>query len=155
MRFLFVALIFFTTGFAAGLYSLPIIQAAQMTAPTVAEYTGTENGRTGMFRDDLAGNDFLHWGRGTVRVTDSVVAFENVELAPGPDYRLYLVPRPVVDEQGFLGVKSDSVQVAPVNTFKGSAQYRIPAGVDVSQYAAVLVWCEAFGEFITLAELGK
>ena len=29
----------------------------------------------------------------------------------------------------------------------------VPADVDVSAFPAVLIWCEAFGEFITAAEL--
>jgi hypothetical protein len=27
----------------------------------------------------------------------------------------------------------------------------MPAGVDVSQYNAVIIWCETFGQFITSA----
>ena len=91
----------------------------------------------------------------TVLVTEQLVAFEAVELAPGPDYRLYLLPKPVEDESGFLAIKAHSVAVAEVKTFSGSAQYRIPAGVNVDDYQAVLVWCEAFGEFISMAVLDK
>jgi len=153
MRYVLFAVVFFGAGFIAGLYSLPVIQAARLTPPVVAGFTGEEAGRKGEFRDDLPGNDFLHWGRGSVLVTDRVVAFKDVELAPGPDYRLYLVPDVVTDEQSFLAVKAQSVAVAEVNTFSGPAQYQIPAGINVADYRAVLVWCEAFGEFISLAEL--
>jgi len=154
MRFVLFAVVFFAAGFAAGLYSLPVIQAARMESPVVAGFTGEEAGRIGSFRDDLPGNDFLHWGRGEVLVTDSVVAFTDVELAPGPDYRLYLVPQVVQDEEEFLAVKGRSAEIAPVKTFSGSAQYAIPAGINPDEFQAVLIWCEAFGEFITLAELG-
>ncbi|MCV6589274.1 MAG: DM13 domain-containing protein [Marinobacterium sp.] len=153
MRLLLMAVVIFSAGFAAGMYSLPILQAARLSPPVVVGFTGQEPARTGQFRDDLPGNDFLHWGRGQVRVTDSVIAFEGVELAPGPDYRLYLLPEPVEDEAAFLKIKSEAVNVAAVQTFRGNAQYALPVGIDSSQYQAVLVWCEAFGEFITMAEL--
>jgi hypothetical protein len=73
------------------------------------------------------------------------------KLAPGPDYKLYLVPEFVEDEASFLSVKAQSLRVADVKTFDGFI-VDLPAGTDVNAYTTVLVWCEAFSEFITAAK---
>lgn len=73
------------------------------------------------------------------------------ELAPGPDDKVYLVPEFVGDEAAFLQVKDRSLQVADVKTFDGFL-VDLPADVDVTTCNTVLVWCEAFSEFITAAK---
>ncbi len=73
------------------------------------------------------------------------------KLAPGPDYKLYLVPEFVAHEDEFLPLKEASVRVGDVKTF-GGFLLDVPPGVDVSNYTTVLVWCEAFSEFITAAK---
>jgi len=42
-------------------------------------------------------------------------------------------------------------KIGDVKTFEGFA-LDVPAGVDIGAYTAALVWCEAFGEFITAAK---
>jgi hypothetical protein len=44
------------------------------------------------------------------------------------------------------------VQVAPIKAFRNFA-VDVPDDIDVSAYKAVLIWCEAFSQFITAAEL--
>jgi len=73
------------------------------------------------------------------------------EIAPGPDYRLYLTPRLALDEESFLAIKADSAYVGDVKTFDNFI-IELPENVDLSAYKAVIVWCESFGEFITAAE---
>ena len=41
--------------------------------------------------------------------------------------------------------------IGDVKTFEGFL-LDIPAGIDIAQYNTVLVWCEAFDEFITAAQ---
>ena len=52
-------------GFAAGIYTLPILTAP--AAPTTTEMAAalSQAQYTGEFRRTLAGSDFLHWGDGT------------------------------------------------------------------------------------------
>ena len=71
-------------------------------------------------------------------------------LAPGPDYRLYLSPRFVETESDFLQMKDRMQPVGPVRSF-GDQVLALPAGVDPSQFDSVIIWCEAFGQFITAA----
>jgi hypothetical protein len=66
---------------------------------------------TAEFAQDLPGNDLLHWGRGTISITQSKIVHEG-ELAPGPDYMVYLVPRFVEHEDDFLPLK-DQPDYAP------------------------------------------
>ena len=51
-------------------------------------------------------------------------------------------------EADFNQLKQQMVQVAPINTFS-NFMVQLPDDVDPSRYRAVIIWCEAFGEFIT------
>lgn len=73
------------------------------------------------------------------------------ELAPGPDYNLYLSPEFVETEADFNRIKASMVQVGEVKTFENFV-VQVPQGVDPSRYNAVIIWCETFGEFITAAK---
>jgi len=41
----------------------------------------------------------------------------------------------------------------PYGYAKGSQRYPIPAGVDLKDYASVIIWCEQFGVLISPADL--
>jgi hypothetical protein len=43
------------------------------------------------------------------------------------------------------------IQVGNVTTFENFV-VSIPEGIDVSAYNSVIIWCEAFGQFITAAK---
>ena len=137
-------------GFAAGIYLLPILIAPP--APEAAEVgvLAEKAQFTAQFRRDLAGSDALHWGEGTVSVGPAAIALMG-RLAPGPDYKLYLVPVFVEDEVGFQRVKAASVRVGDVNTFENFI-VPLPAEVDLTTYNTVVVWRETFREFISAAQ---
>ena len=140
----------FVAGFVLGIYLLPILTAPPSVDRTLLSETAKSAQFGRAFRRELKGSDFLHWGKGTVGGTPLSVIHEG-KLAPGPDYKLYLVPEFVEDEASFLSVKGNSLRVADVKTFDGFI-VDLPAGTDVNAYTTVLVWCEAFGEFITAAK---
>ena len=102
------------------------------------------------FTRELKGSDFLHWAEGAVSITPNRIIHQGT-MAPGPDYKVYLVKSFVDDEATFLAVKDQSAQIGDVKTFDGFIA-EIPAGVDVTAYNTVLVWCETFGEFISAAK---
>ena len=104
----------------------------------------------GRFRRDLKGSDFLHWGEGIVRVGVSSISLLG-QLAPGPDYKLYLSPRFVETEDDFLQLKPAMVRVGNVSTFDNFI-VAVPEGVDPNRFNTAIVWCETFGEFITAAK---
>jgi hypothetical protein len=71
-------------------------------------------------------------------------------IAPGPDYKLYLLKEYVETERDFLRLKPTAVRVGDVRTFDNFV-VAVPETVDVSDYTTVVVWCEAFSQFITSA----
>jgi hypothetical protein len=137
-------------GFAAGVYTLPIL--LEPDAPTASTLDAAAASATfrGTFRRDLADSDALHWGEGEVFVGPKTIALKG-ELAPGPDYKLYLVPEFVETEAGFARVKASSVRVGDVKTFTNFV-VDVPDAVDVTRFDTVLVWCERFSQFITAAK---
>ena len=137
-------------GFALGVYLLPILTAP--AAPTHSEMRAAlaNNLYSGTFTKDLPGSDFLHWGEGKLSLSQNKIVFEG-ELAPGPDYKLYLSPVFVDDEASFEASKAKMVQLSDVKTFNGFV-VNVPEGVDVGQYSTAVVWCETFAEFISAAK---
>ena len=103
----------------------------------------------GEFRRDLKDSDALHWGEGAVTVTATTVSVLG-RLAPGPDYKLYLSPTFVETEADFQRLKPSMLRVGDVKTFENFV-VTLRADVNPHKYAAVIVWCETFGEFITAA----
>ena len=136
-------------GFAAGIYVLPILTAQPGASAAQVQAVSQQARYSGTFRKDLTGSDALHWARGRLHVSAGALAFEG-SVAPGPDYRIYLAPAFVDNKEAFLRIKDQSLQVAELKTF-GNFTVELPAGVDPSRYAAVVIWCERFGQFIGAA----
>jgi hypothetical protein len=137
-------------GFALGIYALPILIAP--AAPSAAEVAAQADQAIfkGQFRRDLKDSDALHWGEGTVSVSRTGIALAG-ELAPGPDYKLYLSPEFVETEADFKRLKPSMVRVGDVKTFKNFV-VAVPQAVDPARYNTVIVWCESFSQFITAAK---
>ena len=137
-------------GFMLGVYLLPILIAP--TGPTATEVSALAGQAryTGQFRRDLKDSDALHWGEGTVSIGAKHIALAG-ELAPGPDYKLYLSPEFVETELDFNRLKPTMVRVGDVKTFKNFL-VPLPDAVDPARYNPVIVWCEPFGQFITSAK---
>ncbi|CAK4073974.1 hypothetical protein VDT1_3133 [Vibrio sp. 16] len=136
-------------GFALGIYALPILTQPQ--SPAMHEVQSVTNNAlyTGTFQRDRQDSDFLHWGEGSVSISDDHIGFVG-KLAPGPDYKLYLSPLFIETEQAFLQNKSTMVQIGDVKTFDRFS-LPIPESVETANYNTVIVWCETFGQFITSA----
>ena len=109
-------------------------------AAKAATYTAT-------FRKDLPGSDAFHWGEGTVSVTPQKIVHQGT-LAPGPDYKIYLAPSYVDTDAGFRAIKEQSVQLGSIKSYNGFIT-EVPAGVNIEDYDTIVIWCEAFGKFIT------
>lgn len=136
-------------GFALGIYLLPILTAPD--APDASQVQAAAAGAqySGEFRRDLKGSDPLHWGEGRVTVSPGAVTLAG-RIAPGPAYRLYLVPRFVETKEDFLRVKGSSRPVGDIKTFENFI-VPLPPGTPLADYDTVVVWCEAFSQFITAA----
>ncbi|MEM9585305.1 MAG: DM13 domain-containing protein [Pseudomonadota bacterium] len=134
-------------GFALGIYALPILTAPPSPDAAMLEEQAQSALYTAELTRDLHGSDFLHWGEGTISITADMIVHEGA-LAPGPDYKLYLLKEFIDHEDGFEAARADAVQLGDIKTF-GGFLVDVPEGVDVNEFNTVLVWCESFGEFIT------
>jgi len=137
-------------GFALGIYLLPILTAPPSPDAATLQAEAANAQYSAELTRELRGSDLLHWGEGTISVSSSMIVHEGA-LAPGPDYKLYLLDQFVEHEDEFEPIKAQAVLIGDVKSF-GGFLLDVPAGVDVSAYTTVLVWCEAFGEFITAAQ---
>jgi len=136
-------------GFAGGIYTLPILTAPPAPAAADIRAVAAHALFSGEFRRALEGSDALHWGEGAVAVSRNAVSLLG-RLAPGPDYKLYLSPEFVETEADFLRLKDRMVRVGDVTTFENFV-VAIRDTIDPAAYNSVIVWCEAFGQFITAA----
>jgi hypothetical protein len=137
-------------GFVLGVYTLPILIAP--AGPSAAEVAAQANKASfkSEFRRDLKGSDVLHWGEGVVSITPASIALAG-ELAPGPDYKLYLSPEFVETAADFKRLKASMVRIGDVKTFKNFV-VPVPDAVDPARYNTVIVWCETFSKFNTAAK---
>lgn len=142
-------LLMLAIGFAVGVYTLPILTAPRAPDKAAIQNIAVKTLFAGRLVRDLPGSDLLHWGEGDVRISRDRIAHSG-RLSPGPDYKLYLAPRFVDTKEAFLLIKDKSVRVGDVKTFSGFI-VEVPAGVDVRNYSAVVIWCEAFDQFISAA----
>lgn len=137
-------------GFGLGIYLLPILVAEPAPEMAVLEQEAAAAKFSGELSRDLRGSDGLHWGEGTISVSSERIVHQG-ELAPGPDYQVYLTKDFVEHEDEFNPIKSEAVKIGPVKSFDGFL-LDVPQGVNVEEYSTVVVWCETFGEFITAAK---
>ena len=156
MKIRTVALLFVThctvgiAGFGAGIYALPILTAPPAPGEAKIKAMSPQAKYTGQFRKDLKDSDALHWGEGTVSISSKFITLLG-NLAPGPDYKLYLSPEFVETEADFNRLKTTMVRVGDVKTFDNFI-VEVPPGIDPSNFNSVIVWCESFGQFITSAK---
>ena len=147
IRWLISHAIAIAVGFGLGVYFLPILTAAPAPDSAKLEEMAASALYTAELTRDLRGSDFVHWGEGTVSVSATEVSRQE-RLAPGPGYKFYRTQGLVVHEDSF--VRSLAVQMGDETSFSCFG-VDVPSGVDFEDYDSILVWCEAFGEFITAA----
>jgi hypothetical protein len=137
-------------GFVVGIYVLPILTAPPSPSESVIKAISESADYRTEFIPALKGSDFLHWGDGNVSISSGYITLLG-KLAPGPEYKLYLSPEFVETEADFERVKSNMVLVGDVKTFN-NFMVSVEPSIKLSQFNTVVVWCEAFGQFITSAK---
>jgi hypothetical protein len=98
-------------------------------------------------------SDPIHYGKGKVSVYQRTVFLEpDFEVGPGPAFHVYLVLKANIREAA--SVKDAMfIDLGGLRAFKGSQRYPIPAGVDLKNYASIVIWCERFSALISPADL--
>ncbi len=137
-------------GFGLGIYFLPILTAPASPDAAMLEASAQDAMFSAPLTRDLRGSDALHWGEGIISLTATQIVHEG-RLAPGPDYKLYLLKDFAEHEDEFLPLKAQALQLGDVKSFNGFI-LDVPDSVDLTEYTTVLIWCEAFSEFITAAK---
>lgn len=72
-----------------------------------------------------------------------IVFSEDFRAANGPDLKVFLSPTSVANVTGKTAVNG-SINIGELKSTKGVQEYEIPAGVNLSDYASVLVHCEEY-----------
>ena len=104
-------------GFVLGIFFLPILTAEKGLDEQNLAARQNSAERIGVFTRDLAGSDRFHWGEGQIMVNESHILLDG-EIAPGSDYRLYLTPSFVENEEAFLAIKDKSVMLNLIMAYK-------------------------------------
>jgi hypothetical protein len=143
-------LIFFGAGTGFGIYLLPILTAQENASSNEVNDVQKLAKYKGEFTKNQKGSDVFHWVNGELYVTEKEIAFKG-EIAPGPDYQIYLTKKQAVDEDSFLAIKKEAVLIGELKNF-GNFRKSIPEGVDVDEFTTVQIWCERFSKFIGSAE---
>jgi len=81
-----------------------------------------------------------------------ILTLRNFSIDPGPQVRVYLVPRSV---KGDGAVKRDFKDLGKLKGNKGNQQYTIPASVDLRRYRSVIFWCVPFTQTLARADLAR
>lgn len=140
-------------GFALGIFVYPYFFLADIVAAEKVENTASRKVvATGMF---IHANprDPIHYGKGKVTVYQDLVHLGgDFEVGPGPKFHVYLVPEKNVIPSTNVA-KTMYVDLGRLRAFKGSQNYPVPDGVDLTKYDTVVIWCEQFGVLISPATL--
>ena len=100
-----------------------------------------------------AGHDAA--GRAAVVQVDGgrrVLTLRRFRIDPGPQVRVYLVPRSV---RGDGAVRRDFKDLGRLKGNRGNQQYSIPASVDLRRYSSVIFWCVPFTQTLARANLTR
>ena len=72
-----------------------------------------------------------------------IVFSDDFRAANGPDLKIFLSPKSVSGATGKNAVDG-SINIGELQKTKGTQEYEIPAGVNLSDFGSVLVHCEAY-----------
>jgi hypothetical protein len=126
----------------------PTASAAVTPRPTVsAPPTPAPFAASGTF----SGADDFHFGRGTAHLIETapgvfVVRLADFEVRNGPDLYVYLSP-------SSKGYGKGAVELGPLKADKGNQNYEVPAGIDPTSAASVVIWCKQFSVLFATAPL--
>ena len=139
-------------GVALGFFFFPFVFPPPPAAETLTEIERSRVLATGTFIH-ADPSDPVHWGRGTVSVSEQTVFLEpDFEVGPGPAFHVYLVPKASIRASSQLA-GTPFVDLGGLRAFKGSQRYPIPAGLNLKDYPSVIIWCQAFSVLISPADL--
>jgi hypothetical protein len=139
-------------GVALGFFFFPFVFPPPEARETLTEAEASKLVAKGTFIHANP-SDPVHYGKGSVSVYENVVFLhEDFQVGPGPAFHVYLVPTANVRDAGQV-TGTMFVDLGGLRAFKGSQKYPIPAGVDLTKFPSVVIWCEQFSVLISPADL--
>lgn len=104
-------------------------------------------------------DDPVHWGKGSVEVYTGgrnveIFLKPDFEVGPGPDFHIYLWPKAGLRKRSDFS-EAGALELGKLRAFAGSQVYQLPASAKLRDYASVVVWCKAFDQLITVADLSS
>lgn len=140
-------------GFALGIFVYPYIFLADIVASEKVEEPAKRRLLARGTFIHANPSDPIHYGKGRVTIYEGLAHLEpDFEVGPGPKFHVYLVPEKNVLPSTNVA-RTMFVDLGRLKAFKGSQNYPVPAGVDISRFGAVVIWCEQFGVLISPAML--
>jgi hypothetical protein len=102
-------------------------------------------------RGEFTGTDDFHFGRGTARLIvaadgTATLRLEHFVVRNGPDLFVYLSPKKDRYTAG-------AIELGRLKADRGSFNYRVPAGTDLSAVKSAVIWCKQFSFQFALAPL--
>ena len=139
-------------GVGLGFFLFPFVFPPPPAVERLAAAERTQVIARGTFLHADPGDPF-HYGQGSVTLYERTVFLEpDFKVGPGPKFHVYLVPKASI--RSAAEVKDTMfVDLGRLRSFAGSQKYEIPAGLDLKQYASVVIWCEQFSVLISPADL--
>ena len=139
-------------GIAVGFFAFPYVFPPPPAKEALSVEAAGQAVATGTFIHANP-SDPIHYGSGNVRVFENLVYLgDDFEVGPGPAFHVYLVPKQGIRQSS--DVKDTMfIDLGKLRAFKGSQNYEIPAGVNLSDYPSVVIWCRQFGVLISPADL--
>jgi hypothetical protein len=139
-------------GVALGFFFFPFVFPPPEARETLTEAEAGKLVATGTFIHANP-SDPVHYGKGGVSVHENVVFLrEDFEVGPGPAFHVYLVPNANIRDAGQV-TGTMFIDLGGLRAFKGSQKYPIPAGVNLTKFPSVVIWCEQFSVLISPADL--
>ena len=140
-------------GFALGIFFYPYIFLADIVAAETLDPGAAQRVLAKGTFIHANPSDPIHYGKGRVMVYEGLVRLEaDFEVGPGPKFHVYLVPEKDVTTSTKVA-ETKYVDLGRLKAFKGSQNYPVPPGVELSRYGSVVIWCEHFKVLITPARL--
>lgn len=121
----------------------PVEAAPERVVTAEGSFISHEHGTTGQARIITLAD-----GSRVLRLVD-------LDTSNGPDLKVWLAAAPVIEgEDGwFVFDDEEYVDLGPLKGNKGSQNYPIPDGVDISDLTSVTIWCDRFSVSFGAAEL--
>ena len=139
-------------GFAVGIVAFPyLFPPPEVNEPLLAKSEADLIARATFIHANPS--DPVHYGQGSATIYADLLRLEaDFEVGPGPKFHVYLVPDTDVTPDTEVEATM-FVDLGRLKAFSGSQNYAIPAGIDITDYGTVVIWCEQFNVLISPAAI--